>query len=173
MKIFLLFLLLTVSLAHANDESSPQLHTDTWNCGPYEIQTIQLCHQVPGILGVACYKQNLQAAKNGQQALSIDLLKAEKRRNEGHRVFGYICLPDAANKSYLLVRYDNGGNCSDCEFESLLSLDERRWLMYKNRWNVATSQRKALSLMINEWRQKKRDFHDITVTAQHDNDIPQ
>lgn len=90
-----------------------------------------------------CTEQEVIIARPGKQLVKHDLLEHEPIGEDFHTASGLRCVA-TEGQHYLLISLDNGGNCSTCEINGLMSLDGQ-WKRYGKHWRSArASEQRAI-----------------------------
>jgi hypothetical protein len=126
--------------------------SDSWVCNQFKIITEQRCRQLDEFNSV-CFEQTLTIAKPDGSRKSIDLLHKESIRNLGYHATSYSCSPASSGNGHMLVVYNNGGNCNDCEFTAVLDLGKGKWMKYGNTWRANQATIKILKSQLKKWEQ--------------------
>jgi hypothetical protein len=97
-----------------------------------------------------CTRQTLRVETLNKNIEVNNLLEKEPSLGNFH-VTGLIrCVADTANKPYLYLTLDNGGNCNVCEVSAIIDLDGK-WKRYGKRWYVNGKERKEIEMHETAW----------------------
>ncbi|MES2050042.1 MAG: hypothetical protein V4447_16705 [Pseudomonadota bacterium] len=120
-------------------------------CGSTQVIVRSYCKDdVDEPVNSFCTKQTLTVETLNKKIEINNLLEKEPSLGNFH-VSGLIrCVADTANRPYLYLTLDNGGNCNVCEVSAIMDLNGK-WKRYGKRWFVDGKERKEIAKHEKAW----------------------